>query len=350
MSRLYLAAVEEKAGKTSLAVGLARALRRRGLSAVYRKPVGWASIYRQGRPCDRDAGVVAEALELADAPETLVPVLGGDIPRAWKPPEGAWPRIEAAVDVEADVLVLEGRQWLGRGLLSGLSDMAVAARLHAPMALVARYQGEATLDRLLAAVRLVGEEAPLVGAILNEVSADSELEEVRDFVIPFLEERGVPVVGAISFDRRLRTVRLQEVLDALGGEVVVQGDPSAEVERFLIGAMGGEAALRYLRRIPGQLAVVTGGDRADIQAAALTSPRVRALILSGGLRPERAVLARAADRGVTVAVVPQDTMTAAETAEHLVGRVPLAGESQLAIVDQLVSEGVQLDRLLELLG
>jgi len=350
MKKLYLAAVEEKAGKTSLAVGLARALMGRGLSVAYRKPVGWAGTYREGRPFDRDAEVVAGALGILGDVEELVSVLGGEMPRAWRPPEGAWERIEAVADLAADVLILEGREWLGRGLLSGLSDCAIASRLSAPILLLSRYRGEASVDRILAGVRLIGGEARLLGVVINEVSADTELEEVRGYVVPFLEERGVPVLGVLPFERRLRAVRVRDVLEALGVEVLVPGDPEAEVERFLVGAMGAEAALRYLRRIPGQLAVVTGGDRADIQAVTLTSPRVRALILTGGLRPEQAILTRAAERGVTVAVAPQDTMTVAEAAEGMLGRLPLTGERQLALVEQLVSEGMELDRLLELLG
>lgn len=160
----------------------------------------------------------------------------------------------------------------------------------------------------------------------------------------------MPVLGVLPFERRLRTVRVGTVVEELGAELLVTGDPEAEVERFLVGAMGGEAALRYLRRIPGQLGVVTGGDRTDIQAASLSSPRVRVLILAGGLRPEQSIVTRAAEQGVTVALAPQDTMTVAEAAEGLLGRLPLSGARQLALVDQLVQEGMDLDRLLELLG
>ncbi|MCR4391974.1 MAG: AAA family ATPase [Candidatus Acetothermia bacterium] len=349
MKKLYIAGVEEKAGKTALAMGLARRMRCRGMSVAYRKPVGWANAYRQGRPFDQDAEVAAAALGLAEPPEAIVPVLGGQVPRVWRPPAEAWARIDALATVDADVLILEGREWLGRGLLSGMSDMAVAARLGASVLLVARYRGEPTVDRVLAAVRIVASEVRLVGAVLNEVSPDTELEEVRGFAVPFLEERGVPVLGVIPFERQLHTVRIREVIDALGAEVVVEGNQAAEVERFLVGAMGGDAALRYLRRIPGQLAVVTGGDRTDIQAAALASPRVRAIILSGGLRPERAIVTQAVGRGVTLAVAPQDTMTVAETAERLVGRTLQVGEPQLALLDRMVAEGVELERLLELL-
>ncbi len=348
MSRLYVATVEEKAGKTFLSVGLCRALAARGYSVTYGKPVGRANTYREGRPFDRDGEVVADALGKV-SPEELLGLVGGELPRWWTPPTDAWECIDRLAQKDADIGVLEGREWLGRGLYSGLWDVALAARLQASILLVARYRGEGTVDQVLTAARLVGDEARAVGVVLNEVSVDTELEDVQGHVTPYLEEQGIPVMGVVPFERRLRAVRLGYLVEVLGTEPVVTGDLELEVERFLVGAMRGESALRYMRRIPGQLAVITGGDRADIQTAALEVPRVRALILTGGLRPETSVLTEAAERNVTVIVTGQDTMTVAEGAESLVGRAPL-GSGQLALVDDLISDGIQMDRLLEALG
>jgi len=348
MNKLYIATVEEKAGKTFLSVGLCRALTAKGFGVAYGKPIGRANTYREGRPFDRDGEVIADALG-ESAPEKLVGLVGGELPRWWRPPSDAWECIDRLAQRESDVLVLEGREWLGRGLYSGLWDVALASRLRASLLLVARYRGERTVDQVLTAVRLIGEDAGLLGVVLNEVSVDTELEDVQGHVVPYLERQGIPVMGVVPFERRLRAVQVGYLVEVLGAEPVVTGDLEAEVERFLVGAMRGESALRHLRRIPGQLAVITGGDRADIQTAALEVSRVRALILTGGLRPETSVLTEAAQRNVTVIVTGQDTMTVAEGAESLVGRAPL-GSGQLALVDGLVSDGIQLDRLLESLG
>ncbi|MGY4706980.1 DRTGG domain-containing protein [Candidatus Bipolaricaulota sp. J31] len=341
MSRIYFAAVEEKAGKTSLILGLAGLLEG---SVGYLKPVGRANAYRSGRPFDRDGEVAAEALGLGN-PEALVPLISTDYLRYWRPPEDAWDRILGAVRNDVNWLLLEGREWFGRGLFSGLSDGEIARRLDAALVLVGQYEGEASVDRVLRAAGLAGET--LCGVIFNAVSVETELPEVRGTVAPALEDRGIPVLGIIPFERKLRVVTMAEVAEALGGEVLVEGDLGAEVERFLVGAMSEDAALRYLRRIPGKLAVVTGGDRADIQSAALSCERVRGLILTGSLRPERSILARAAEREVPVVLVPQDTMTAAETAEGLVGRAPVRGK-HLETLRELVRESVDVERLEEL--
>ncbi|MBC7221829.1 phosphotransacetylase family protein [Candidatus Bipolaricaulota bacterium] len=349
MKKLYVAGVEEKAGKTVVILGLAQVLRARGFQVAYRKPVGLARAYRHGRPADPDGEVLAEALGV-ERGEELVPVLAGEVPQAWRPPLGAWERIVNAAEVAADFLLLEGREWLGRGLLSGLSDLALAQKLSAPIVLVAKYRGEPTVDAILAAARIIKDEVRLLGTILNEVSPEAELSEVQTYAAPFLEEEGIPVLGTIPFERRLQAVRIGEVLEALGAEVVVEGDLRTEVERILVGAMGAEAALQHLRRIPGQLVVITAGDRTDIQAAALSFPRVRAVILSGGIRPERAITAQAAEQRKTLAVAPQDTFTVAETADRLLGRTFPRDPDRLALLARLTEENLNLERILELLG
>jgi BioD-like phosphotransacetylase family protein len=95
--------------------------------------------------------------------------------------------------------------------------------------------------------------------------------------------------------------------------------------------------------------VITAGDRTDIQAAALSFPRVRALILSGGIRPERAIAVQAAEAGKTLAVAPQDTFTVAETADQLLGRSLPPDPERLALLSRLVEENLDFERLLELL-
>ena len=102
----------------------------------------------------------------------------------------------------------------------------------------------------------------------------------------------------------------------LGADVVVEGDGDAHIERFLIGAMSGDAALRYFRRTK-DAAVVTGGDRPEIVTAALEAPGVNAIVLTGGHRPPAAVLGTAETRGVPILLAAGDTLSVVERAESL---------------------------------
>ena len=61
---LYIASTQGSGGKTTIAVGLCLALRRRGINAGYFKPVGTLASHLTGVLLDEDASFVAELLEI----------------------------------------------------------------------------------------------------------------------------------------------------------------------------------------------------------------------------------------------------------------------------------------------
>ena len=89
------------------------------------------------------------------------------------------------------------------------------------------------------------------------------------------------------------------------------------VEHFMIGAMNVESALSYFRKVSNK-AVITGGDRSDIQLAALETP-TKCLILTGELYPNASILGRAQEVGVPIVVVRADTANTLEVCENPFG-------------------------------
>ena len=81
--------------------------------------------------------------------------------------------------------------------------------------------------------------------------------------------------------------------------------------------MGGDEALRHFRRARDAV-VITGGDRADVQTAALDASGVKCLLLTGGHRPSGAVLGRAAEADTAVIAVNTDTATAIDRVEFVI--------------------------------
>ncbi len=98
--------------------------------------------------------------------------------------------------------------------------------------------------------------------------------------------------------------------------------------------MNAESALHFFQRVPNK-AVIIGGDRADIQIAALQTP-TRCLILTGDLYPSEAIVARAEELGVPVVLVPQDTSTTAEICEQLQGHLTLHSERKVSRAKEII--------------
>jgi hypothetical protein len=207
--------------------------------------------------------------------------------------------------------------------------------------LVADYTQPADIDELLAAAGDIGDR--LAGVLFNRV-ADTHFDALETDVVPFLERRGVPVVGVLPREQELAGVTVAGLADELGAEVVVEGDTDAFVERFLVGAMGGDEALRYFRRTK-DAAVITGGDRSEIHTAALEAPGVKCLILTGGHRPPGAVLGKAEQKGVPVLMVNSDTLTAIERAEDLVRGGRTRDEHTVQVMRDLLFDHADVDSL-----
>ena len=89
-----------------------------------------------------------------------------------------------------------------------------------------------------------------------------------------------------------------------------------------------DSAIGYFRRKSNK-AVITGGDRGDIHLAALETS-TRCLILTGNLRPSVRVLGKAAEEGVPVILVKEDTLTTTERVEAAIGHVRLSSPKQVA--------------------
>ena len=153
----------------------------------------------------------------------------------------------------------------------------------------------------------------------------------------------------IPDDSVLGAVPISELVEALDGKVLCGGDMlDGLVEHFSIGAMNPDAALRFFQRVPNK-AVITGGDRADIQLAALQTS-TRCLIFTGDLYPNERILMRAEELGVPVILVPHDTSTTAEICEELHGHLSLHSERKIARASELIEECMDWDTLWRGLG
>jgi hypothetical protein len=150
-------------------------------------------------------------------------------------------------------------------------------------------------------------------------------------------------------DAVLHSVSVRELVNAIGGEVLASETAVDElVESFVVGAMGVSAALRHFRQTP-RKCVITGGDRSDIQLAALETP-TRCLVLTGGLEPSPTVLARAQDLGIPVVLVQQDTLATVAVIEQLLGKPRLREPGKIAYVLDQFATHLDLPLLDNLLG
>ncbi|WP_406658161.1 phosphotransacetylase family protein [Methanolobus sp. ZRKC2] len=354
MASILVSSSEKFSGKSSICMGLGKIFRDKGYAVGYMKPVGNLLIDVHGSLTDEDAESIKEMLGLDDPTKLITPIhltdslIDDALTGVKKDLDERLLEAYSIISEDKDVVFVEGTGGIGGGAMYGLSDPEIASKLQTKMLLVTRFDSIYAIDRILCDLRIIQDSKILAGIILNEVPADM-MERVTELVVPFLEKKGIRVFGVIQQDKTLRSVPISEIVEGLRAEVLVGADRLEEfVDNYLVGAMEAGSAIKYFRRIPNS-AVITGGDRADIQMAAIET-RVKCLVLTGNMLPSGAVLASAEEANIPVILVRGDTMTTIERMEQLMGHAHIKQKVKLDRMVELLERNVDLKSIAESIG
>ncbi len=345
--RLVIGSTEAYSGKSAVLLGIGLQLQGAGVDIGFGKPLG-NTINGDGK--DPDLDFIVETLHLpasryyppsvslteamvADRLATL-----GQAPSHYS--------LRSYTEHSGETLVLlEGPGNLTEGTLLNLSVADMAADIDAAVLLITRYDSLLVVDRLLAAKAQLGSR--LIGVIINDVPPDA-IEACNDLARPLLESRGIPVLALLPRSPIMRSITVREIVTRLNAEVLCcKNRLDLMVETLTIGAMNVNSALRYFRKAT-NMAVVTGGDRTDIQFAALETS-TQCLVLTGQIPPTPEILERATDLEVPIVSVDSDTLSTVERIDELFGQVRLHEPIKVRCIQELIAAHFDMDRLLSLL-
>ncbi|MGD8491033.1 MAG: phosphotransacetylase family protein [Anaerolineae bacterium] len=353
MRALYVTSVERYSGKTATCLALGRLFQADGYRVGYLKPLSLQPWLVAGKIADEDAAFAKEVLNLVAEPWEISPVVvTPEFLRAHMSGE-----IEADLVLKVrtacetaranqDILLLEGGGSLREGYIVGLPTPAVAESCGGDVLAIVRYRDEVrVLDDALAASTRLGKA--LGGLIINRVPPDA-MVFVAEVAVPFLEKQGIHVLGILPEVRSLEALTVGELAQVLDAKVLTTHyAPEALVEMLTLGAMTAEAALSRFRKQTNK-AVITSGDRADIQLAALETSTT-CLILTSNLRPSPLIVKQADEFDVAVLLVRTNTLETVEAIEHIFGKTRLGQIAKLQQFEALLAEHIDLDRLYQIL-
>jgi len=362
MKTIYITSMHDFAGKTSLTIGIGRHMQRDGFVVGYMKPLATRvrEAWSRGakRPISKeavtqDAEFVRHVLHLDEPLADIVPIALTPplIQEAIQNPEGvdAVAKLEAAyerVRKDKDVLLLEGSGNPFKGSLIELSSPQVTERLDARVIVVLKYDNNLCIDAAAGLRMMYGDR--LMGIVINAVPHPN-MRFVQQVARPILEERNVPVFGVVPDEHLLSAVSVLELVENLNPNIVCCANKvDALVEYLMVGAMTAGSALTYFRQRPNK-AVITGGDRHDVQLAALETS-TRCLILTGGQQPSSVVLNRAQEVEVPIIVVEPDTLTTVRMIEPIFGNTALHQERKSEYFQDILEERFDFTRLYETIG
>ncbi len=351
MVPLFFISNQSFSGKSSMCVGVGKLLIEKGLKVGYMKPVGTLPTKVGGVTTDEDAQYISNILDVSNDLGDICPIVltqqyirEGLKDRSFS--KGFLSSIDEAfgrIKKGKDTVILEGAKSVEDGYFLGISSKEICTKLGAKAIMVVRYSSE-IVDQILFSKEYLGD---CFGGIIINWIPRSQLVYLEELVLPFLKNNGVEVLGYVVSDKMLSSVSIKEMAELLGGKIICAENKVDElVETFMVGAMGQEQALKFFRRKANK-AVITGGDRADVQLAALETA-TKCLILTGNFQPSSVVLGRAEELGVPMILVNFDTLTAVEKVGEIIGHVRFHEIKKIDKIVEVVREYIDIDRLLEI--
>jgi uncharacterized protein len=354
MKSIYLISVERYSGKTATCLALGSHMKEDGFQVGYLKPLSLQPWRIGNHISDEDAVFVKEVLELtAEAWELSPVVITPELLHTRLADPKADDLMQKVKDAflatqsSHDILLLEGGGSLREGYVVGLPSVGVAQALGSQVLVIAKYRDDIRLmDDILAAQARLGQM--ICGIIINRVPPEAEAFVV-DTAVPFLERNGLPVFGVLPEKHGLSALTVGELIPLLEAETLTKHlRPTAMIENLTVGAMTAEAALSRFRKTLNK-AVITGGDRTDIQLAALETSTT-CLILTGNLHPSPLIVRQAEEFGVAVLLVRTNTMETIEKIERVFGKTRLGQTAKLKQFRTLLDQHCDYQRLYQAIG
>ncbi len=341
MATLALASAEIAAGKTTLCAGLGTKLMAQERKVGFLKPVRIVAEKGSADVVDRDAEFMKKVLALEEPTESLCPLTltRGELDAALTG-EHFLESIQAAYGKVAqgkDVVLVESLSGLGLDDNLTQAGYEIAEGLAAKVIVVVRYSPAFPWPRVSAIKQRFGPR--LLGLVVNGVPQQG---------IAWVPEEGIKVLGLLPEERLLLTVSVGELAEQLQGQILNSLERCDElVENLMVGAMCLDPATLYFNLKPNK-AVITRGERADIQLAALETS-TKCLILSGGAKPIATILHRAEEKGVPIIATERDTLATVAAVEEVLTQARFHQEKKLKRLGQILDQHFDFETLYQML-
>ena len=360
LKNIFISAIHQNAGKTTLALGLFKDFQERKIKTAFMKPVGQETVTYEKSPIDKDTYLIGEVYHCKKHIKDMSPVIVGHgyTEKYILEPQKQQLRDKILKSFQMithgkDAIIVEGTGHAGVGSVIDCSNADVASLLGSKAIIVSgggigRAIDEAMLNKALFDIGKV----PVLGVIINKVLPD-KLDRIKSIVGKGLERKGIRLLGVIPQMDWLSAPTMEQIRDLLGLKVF-SGEENLHTRVYdaIVAAMEPYNMIGHLR--DGAL-VITSGDRVDNMLVAVSSyllqqgrsVKVAGLILTGGLTPDHKIAGLLKDSRIPVLYSEQDTYTIAAAIENITPKIQKTDRDKIREARRLVKDYVDVDMILE---
>jgi hypothetical protein len=340
MDKFVVTSMRPSAGKTSLIIGLARAMNKK---MGYLKPLGTRLLYKKKRLWDYDAALMTSIFNPEEHPEDMSIGFHHSKLRYTLDEKSTEAKILEAMNSvgdSKDLVFVEA----GRDIFHGASvclDALSVTRIVAGQLLIMLSGDEDTIVDdirfLKNYIRL--ESFHFMGVVINKVV---NVNNFIDVYLPMIRKMDVPVLGVIPSFPELTYFSVQYLADRMFAKILAgESGLNRQIRNIGVGAVGGDSAMKNPLLQDHHQVVIASGDRSDLILMSLEN-NVAAILLPNNIVPSPVILARAETLGIPLLLVSTDIH---KTARQIEGIEPLPTQDDMEkinLFEKMVRDHVDL--------
>ena len=231
LKNIFISAIHQNAGKTTLALGLYKNFQERKIKTAFMKPVGQETVSFGGAPVDKDSYLIGEVYHCTKRINDMSPVTVG---RGYTEKYILNPQKETlqkkilksfhTLIKGKDAIIVEGTGHAGVGAVIDCSNADVASILGSQVIIVSqggigRSIDEIMLNKALFDLRGV----PILGVVVNKVMPE-KLEKIKNIVGKGLANKGIRLLGVIPETELLSAPTVEQIKERLDLKVFSGGE------------------------------------------------------------------------------------------------------------------------------
>ena len=318
MDKFVITSMRPSAGKTSLIIGLARALNKK---MGYLKPFGARLLYKKKRLWDYDAALITHIFNLEENPEDMSIGFHHSKLLYSLDEKATKEKLLKALDhigKNKDLIFVEAGKDIFYGTSVYLDAISLTKIVEGRLLIMVSGDEDTIIDDVSFLTKYIRMDGfHFMGVVINKVA---KIDDFNDIYLPRIRQMGVPVLGVIPSFPELTYFTAQYLADRMFAKVLAgESGLNRQVRNIVVGSMGGDSAMKSPLFQDHHQVLITSGDRSDLILTSLEN-NVAAIILSNNIVPSSVILSKAEILGIPLLLVSTDTH---QTARQIDGIEPL---------------------------
>ena len=340
MDKFIITSMRQSAGKTSLIIGLARALNKK---MGYLKPFGARLLYRKKRLWDYDAALLTHIFNLEENPEDMsIGFHHSNLLYSLDEKTTAEKLLNALDHISKDkeLVFVEAGKDIFYGSSVYLDAVSLTKTLGGQLLIMVSGDDDTIIDDicfLTKYIRLDGFN--FMGVVINKVA---NIDDFKSVYLPRISQMGVPVLGVIPSIPELTYFSAGYLADRMFAKVLAgKSGLERQVRNIVVGSMGTDAAMKSPLFQDHHQVLIVSGDRTDLILTSLQN-NAAAVILTNNILPSPVILSKAENMGIPLLLVSTNTHETAKQIDKIEPLPTREDKEKIDIIEKMIRINVDL--------